>query len=85
MVYSSDPILGGINLYITGVTIRESIVELIKPPIRTIAKGAICGLGFMAIGISPHIAVRDVNTTGRNLVSPDFFMASSIECPSSLN
>lgn len=30
---------GGINRYKTGVTIRESSVELIKPPINTQASG----------------------------------------------
>jgi hypothetical protein len=83
--YSFDVICGGISLYITGVTILERIVELTNPPMRTIANGAICGLGFIAIGINPQIAVREVNTTGRNLVSPDFFIASSIEYPSSLS
>jgi hypothetical protein len=34
--------LGSINLYITGVTILANIVELIKPPINTIASGTIC-------------------------------------------
>ena len=54
--------LGGINLYITGVTILENIVELINPPINTIANGEISGLGFQARGINPQIAVMDVST-----------------------
>lgn len=38
--YTSS-IVGGINLYITGVTILDSMVELISPPINTIANGDI--------------------------------------------
>ena len=73
---------GGINLYITGVTILESMVELISPPINTIANGAINGFGFNAIGSKPKMAVIEVNTTGRKRVSPAKLMASSMLCPS---
>jgi len=73
---------GGINLYITGVTIRDSIVELMSPPIKTMANGAINGLGFNAIGSRPQIAVMDVNTTGRKRVSPAIVIASSMLWPS---
>jgi hypothetical protein len=65
-------ILGGKSLYSTGVTILESSVELIKPPISTIARGEISGLVLKAIGISPPIAVIVVNTMGRKRISPDF-------------
>lgn len=77
--------LGGINLYITGVTILDSIVELINPPINTIANGAINGLGFQARGINPQIAVMDVSTTGKKRVSPALLIASSMLCPSARN
>jgi hypothetical protein len=50
---------GGINLYITGVTILESMVELISPPINTIAKGAISGLGFSAMEVN-HTCFADI-------------------------
>jgi hypothetical protein len=52
-------------LYITGVTIRDKIVELIKPPINTNANGDIKGFGLEAIGINPPIAVKEVRITGR--------------------
>jgi len=76
------PILGGISLYTTGVTIRERIVELIKPPINTIASGAINGLVDNAIGSNPPIAVNEVSTIGRNLTSPASRIASSTLLPS---
>lgn len=76
---------GGISLYITGVTIRARIVELIKPPISTIAKGDIWGLELRARGIRPQIAVTDVKTTGRKRVSPAIAIASSMDFPSCLN
>lgn len=52
-------------LYITGVTIRESKVLLIKPPINTSANGEIYGLAFRANGIKLPIAVKEVSTTGK--------------------
>src|ERR1044071_8073338 len=76
---------GGISLYITGVTILERIVELINPPINTIAKGAINGLGFQARGINPQMAVMDVSTTGKKRVSPALLIASSMLYPSARN
>lgn len=69
----------------TAVTIRDKIVELINPPISTIANGAIKGFEFNAIGIKPQIAVIEVSTTGRKRVSPAIAIASSIECPSCLS
>jgi hypothetical protein len=48
----THPTAGGMSLYITGVTIRDSSVELINPPISTIASGAINGLVDSAIGIT---------------------------------
>ena len=78
-------ILGGISLYITGVTILDKMVELISPPISTIASGAIKGFEFRARGIRPQIAVMEVSTTGRKRVSPAIAIASSIECPSCLS
>jgi hypothetical protein len=71
-------ILGGMSLYITGVTILDRMVELINPPINTIANGAISGFGFRAMGSSPHMAVMEVSTTGRKRVSPAIAMASSM-------
>ena len=67
--------LGGISLYITGVTMRDKIVELIKPPMSTKASGEMSGLVLNAMGSKPPIAVSEVNTTGRNLVSPACSMA----------
>ena len=84
-LYHSLLILGGINLYITGVTILASIVELISPPINTIANGAISGLGFQARGINPQMAVIDVRTTGKKRVSPAILIASSMLCPLARN
>jgi hypothetical protein len=60
-------------------------VELISPPINTIANGAMSGLGFNAIGSSPQIAVMEVSTTGRKRVSPAILMASSMLWPSARN
>ena len=76
---------GGISLYMTGVTILERMVELINPPINTIANGAISGLGFKASGINPQIAVMDVSTTGKKRVSPALLIASSMLYPSARN
>ena len=76
---------GGISLYITGVTILERMVELINPPINTIANGEISGLGFQARGINPQIAVMDVSTTGKKRVSPAILIALSMLCPSVRN
>ena len=45
----------------TGVKILESNVELINPPIRTMANGDISGLVERAIGIRPPIAVPTSN------------------------
>ena len=58
-----------------GVTMRDNKVELIKPPINTIANGEINGFEESAMGISPPMAVREVSTTGRKRNSP----ASPIE------
>src|SRR5204862_8099319 len=67
---------GGSNLYTTGVTIRDKIVELIKPPIRTSASGEMSGFEFNAMGSIPQMAVIEVRTTGRNRISPAFSMAA---------
>lgn len=56
---------------------RESNVELIMPPIITIASGDINGLVLNAMGKSPPIAVRDIRMMGRNLTSPPSRIASS--------
>ena len=61
---------GANNLYKTGVTIRVKMVELIKPPIRTQAKGEYNGLNSMASGIKPPIAVKVVKIMGTKRVSP---------------
>src|SRR5688500_5108069 len=73
---------GGISLYMTGVTILASIVELISPPINTIANGAISGFGVQARGINPQMAVMEVSTTGKKRVAPAILMASSMLYPS---
>jgi len=77
--------LGGINLYTTGVTILDKIVELINPPINTIASGAISGFVDKAIGKRPPIAVKDVRTIGKNRTSPASLIASSTDFPCSLS
>jgi hypothetical protein len=46
-------ISGGMSLYTTGVTILDRKVELINPPIMTMASGDISGLLDQAIGNSP--------------------------------
>ena len=69
------------SLYITGVTIRDKSVELISPPISTMANGAISGLVESAMGISPPMAVREVSTMGRKRTSPDSRMADSRSLP----
>ena len=69
-------------MYITGVTILASIVELISPPINTIANGDISGLEFKASGINPQMAVIDVSTTGKKRVSPAIVIALSMLYPS---
>jgi hypothetical protein len=48
------------------------MVELINPPMRTIARGEISGFVLKATGINPPIAVIVVRTMGRNRISPDF-------------
>jgi len=58
------------SLYITCVTILDRIVELISPPISTIAKGAISGLGFNAVVINPQIAVIDVRQQVKTVSRP---------------
>ena len=58
------------------------MVELINPPINTIAKGEIKGLVDHAMGIRPPMAVRVVNTIGKNLISPASRMAASSDFPS---
>ena len=68
-----------------GVTTRESKVELINPPINTIANGEINGFVEIAIGIKPPIAVSDVNTIGKKRTSPASRIASSKLRPSSRN
>src|SRR6478736_9886060 len=74
---------GGNNLYITGVTNRESNVELINPPMITQANGEYNGLFSMANGVKPPIAVREVNTIGTKRISPAFSMASNNGIPRS--
>ena len=69
----------------TGVKILESNVELINPPIRTMAKGEISGLVDRAIGIRPPIAVNDVRIMGKKRISPASLIAMSKGFPSSLN
>ena len=49
----------------TGVTIRDNSVELINPPISTMASGEISGFVESAMGISPPMAVREVSTIGK--------------------
>ena len=73
--------LGGISLYTTGVTMRDKMVELIKPPISTMAKGDINGFVDKAIGNNPPIAVKDVSTIGRKRTSPASRIASSTDLP----
>lgn len=68
-----------------GVNILDNSVELINPPISTIANGEISGLVERAIGISPPIAVKEVKIMGKNLISPASRMATSSDFPSSLN
>ena len=84
-VISASQILGGKSLYITGVTILESRVELISPPMSTIARGEMSGLVLKATGIKPPIAVIVVSTMGKNRISPDFWMAVSRSTPSFRN
>jgi hypothetical protein len=48
------------------------MVELINPPMSTIASGDIRGLVLKATGIKPPIAVIVVNTMGKKRISPDF-------------
>jgi hypothetical protein len=50
-----------------GVTIRDNNVELIKPPISTMANGEINGFEESAMGISPP-SRQDVSTTGKNAI-----------------
>jgi hypothetical protein len=69
----------------TGVKILESNVELINPPIRTMANGDISGLVERAIGIRPPIAVNEVRIMGKNRISPASLIAMSKGFPSSLN
>lgn len=69
----------------TGVKILESNVELISPPIKTMARGEISGLVESAMGIRPPIAVIEVRMIGKNLISPASLMAMSKGFPSSLN
>jgi len=69
----------------TGVKILESNVELINPPIRTMANGDISGLVERAIGIRPPMAVREVRIIGKKRISPASLMAMSKGFPSSLN
>lgn len=52
-------------------------MELINPPIITIANGEINGFVKTAIGINPPIAVSEVKMIGRNRISPAKRMASS--------
>ena len=61
------------------------MVELIKPPINTIARGDIKGFVDQAIGIKPPMAVMVVNTIGKNLISPASLMAASSGFPSALS
>ena len=77
----THPTFGGMSLYTTGVTMRDKSVELINPPISTIANGEISGLVDSAMGISPPIAVREVSTMGRNRTSPASRIADSRSLP----
>ena len=63
-------------MYTTGVMTRERMVELMSPPIMTMARGEMRGLVEMAMGKSPPMAVSDVRTIGRKRISP----ASRIAC-----
>src|SRR5690606_19747123 len=76
---------GGISLYTTGVTTRESSVELISPPIITMANGEIKGLLDQAMGSRPPMAVNEVRIMGRKRISPAFSMASLSGTPSLRN
>jgi hypothetical protein len=69
----------------TGVKILESNVELINPPIITIARGEISGLVERAMGIRPPMAVNEVRIMGKNRISPASLIAMSNGFPSSLN
>jgi hypothetical protein len=61
---------------------RDRRVELISPPIITIASGEIRGFVEMAMGIRPPIAVNVVKIIGKNRTSPASRMACSIGIPS---
>ena len=78
-------ILGGIILYITGVTSLARRVDVISPPIITKASGEYSADLLNAIGNSPPIAVRAVSRTGRNLISPASIIASLRGVPFSRN
>lgn len=73
------------NLHPTGVTILDNTVELIKPPISTMAKGEINGLVDHAIGKRPPIAVNVVKTIGKKRISPASRIAASKGFPSVLS
>ena len=74
-VVSDQSILGGNNLYITGVTIRVRMREEISPPMMTHAKGEYKGECSRTNGMSPPIAIRVVNTIGMKRDSPAFSIA----------
>ena len=65
--------------------ILDNNVELINPPIITIANGESRGFVETAIGINPPIAVSEVKIIGRNRISPASRIASSIGFPSLRN
>ena len=65
--------------------ILDNNVELINPPIITIANGESIGFTERAIGINPPIAVSEVKIIGRNRISPASWIASSNGFPSLRN
>ena len=74
--------------YKEGMTIRVSNVELIRPPITTIARGDIISEPSEfenPKGANPSIVVKAVINIGFNLSVPALIIASFFERPSSLN
>ena len=80
--YSFASILGGSNLYKTGVRIRDSSRELIRPPTITNAKGLYNGDPCMIKGIILATAVMVVKNMGMNRTSPAVATALSNGMPS---
>ena len=69
----------------TGVTILDSSVEEIRPPMSTRDNGEISGLLLKAIGVNPPIAVKLVRMIGKKRSSPATLIASSRVFPCSRN